>query len=360
MNSINLKRIQQAISNGSFNAPAVLVTSPENRLFASGFASSAGMHLITATESVFITDFRYIEAARAQIENTEIIMIDRGQKYSALINGAAKRLGVDTVAFEDVTMTAAEAETYKKNFCFGLVPAGNAFSNLRAVKNEHELALMRRAQKITDEAFLDVLTAIHAGMTEREIRAELIYRLYRHGGDGLSFDPVVVGGPNSSLPHGHATDRPVENGEFLTMDFGVLCEGYCSDMTRTVCIGTPSDEMRHVYDTVLEAQLLGLQVAKANLHWQRECDGVVRQFITDRGFGPNFGHGLGHGLGIEVHESLDHDPEKPGFAPVNGVVSVEPGIYLEGKFGVRIEDCVILKDGGNENMTSSPKELICL
>lgn len=360
MNSINLKRIQSSISSGRFGAPAVLVTSPENRLFASGFASSAGMHLITEDSSVFITDFRYIEAARAGIENTEIIMIQRGQRYSDLINDAAKRLGADKVAFEDVTMTAAEAETYKKNFTFEMVPAGNAFSNLRAVKNEYELSLMRRAQEITDAAFADVLGAIHAGMTEREVRAELIYRLYRHGGDALSFDPVVVGGPNSSLPHGHATDRPIENGEFLTMDFGVLYGGYCSDMTRTVCIGKPTDEMRRIYDIVLEAQLLGLEVAKANLHWGRECDGVVRQFITEKGYGPNFGHGLGHGLGIEVHESLDFDPEKPGIAPVNGVVSVEPGIYLEGKFGVRIEDCVILKDGGNENLTKSPKELICI
>ena len=360
MNSINLKRIQTAISEGRFNAPAVLVTSPENRLFASGFASSAGMHLITEKDSVFITDFRYIEAARAGIENTEIIMIERGQKYSALINDAAARLGVDSVAYEDVTMTAAEARTYEKNFTFNMVPAGDVFSNLRAVKNEYELELMRKAQSITDAAFNDVRGAIRAGMTEREIRAELIYRLYLHGGDALSFDPVVVGGPNSSLPHGHATDRPVNNGEFLTMDFGVLYGGYCSDMTRTVCFGEPSAEMREIYDIVLQAQKLGLETAKAGLHWGRECDGVVREFIAGYGYGPNFGHGLGHGLGIEVHESLDFDPEKPGVVPENGVVSVEPGIYLEGKFGVRIEDCVVLKDGGNENLTKSPKELICL
>ncbi|MBQ1955967.1 MAG: M24 family metallopeptidase [Clostridia bacterium] len=257
-------------------------------------------------------------------------------------------------------MTASDSKNYEKNFSFSMIPAGNAFSNLRAVKNEYELSLMKKAQEITDAAFADVLNHIHAGMTEREIRAELIYCLYRHGGDALSFDPVVVGGPNSSLPHGHATDRPVSNGEFLTMDFGVLYGGYCSDMTRTVCIGKPTDEMKNIYDIVLEAQLLGLKTAKAGLHWGRECDGVVREFISNHGYGPNFGHGLGHGLGIEVHESLDFDPDLPGIAPENGVVSVEPGIYLEGKFGVRIEDCVILKADGNENMTKSPKELICL
>ncbi len=360
MSSINLGRIQDAIASGKFGASAVLVTSPENRLFTTGFSSSAGMHLITANTSLFITDFRYIEAARAAICDTEIVMIERGQKYSALINSAVKRLGIDEVAFEDTAVTASEAEVYKKNFEFTLVPAGNAFAHLRAVKNEHELDLMRHAQKITDAAFADLLGAIRAGMTEREIRAELIYRLYKFGADGLSFDPIVVGGPNSSLPHGVATDRPVQNGEFLTMDFGVLYRGYCSDMTRTVCIGQPSDEMRHIYNTVLEAQLLGLKTARAGLHWVRECDGVVREFIASKGYGPNFGHGLGHGLGIEVHESLDYDAEKPGIAPENGVVSVEPGIYLEGKFGVRIEDCVILKDGGNENMTKSPKELICI
>ena len=360
MNSINLQRIQTALSRGLFGAPAVLITSPENRLFASGFASSAGMHLITERESIFITDFRYIEAAKASIENTDIIMIQRGQKYSDLINETAKRLGISEAAYEDVTMTASEAKNYESSLSFKMIPAGSAFSNLRAVKNEHELSLMRKAQEITDAAFADVLTRIHAGMTEREIRAELIYCLYRHGGDALSFDPVVVGGPNSSLPHGHATDRPVSEGEFLTMDFGVLYGGYCSDMTRTVCFGKPSNEMKNIYDIVLKAQLLGLKTAKAGLHWSRECDGVVREFISGFGYGPNFGHGLGHGLGIEVHESLDFDPELPGIAPENGVVSVEPGIYLEGKFGVRIEDCVILKPDGNENMTKSPKELICL
>lgn len=360
MKCTNILRMQNAVREGKFPASAVLVTSHENRLFSTEFSSSAGVHIVTAEKSVFITDFRYIEAANASIPDTEIVMIERGQSYSELINKYAQALGITEMAYEDTTMTVSVFGAYQKNLKPRLVPAGKAFAYLRAVKNETELEYMRRAQQIADDAFADLLGVLRAGMTEREIQSELIYRLYKHGADSLSFEPIVVGGPNSSLPHGKSTDRTVQSGEFVTMDFGALYRGYCSDMTRTVAFGTPSDEMTRVYEIVLSAQKLGLETAAAGLHWMDECDGVVRKYIAEKGFGPNFGHGLGHGLGIEIHENLDFAADKPGITPENGVVSVEPGIYIPGKFGVRIEDCVILRRGGNENMTKSPKELIVI
>ncbi|MBQ5973648.1 MAG: aminopeptidase P family protein [Oscillospiraceae bacterium] len=354
----NLKRLQSALRDGKFRAGAVLVTSHENRLFSTGFSSTAGAHIVTPDASVFLTDFRYIEAATAAIADTEVHMMERGQTYADRINEVCRRLGVGELAYEDTTMTVAERDAFAARLEPRMTPAGKAFSHLRAVKNEAELENMRRAQRITDAALAELLPTLRLGMTEREIQSELIYRLYRCGADGLSFDPIVVSGPNSSLPHGKATDRVVGPGEFVTMDFGVLCRGYCSDMTRTVCFGEPTAEMREVYELVLRAQRLGLDTARAGLHYAREYDGVVRRFLTDAGFGPNFGHGLGHGLGIEIHESLDFDDEHPGIMPENGVVSCEPGIYLAGRFGVRIEDCVVLMRDGCENLTKSPKELL--
>ena len=216
---------------------------------------------------------------------------------------------------------------------------------------------MRKAQEITDKAFSEVLTRIKAGMTEKQLQAELIYCLYKNGGEGLSFDPIVVSGPNTSLPHGVAGDRVIQEGDFITMDFGVLYQGYCSDMTRTVAVGYVTEEMRKVYDTVLQAQKAGLAATKPGATG-REIDGAARQLITDAGYGQYFGHGYGHCLGLKVHERPSCSPGNQKPMEVNMVSSAEPGIYLPGKFGVRIEDVVIFTEDGYENITASPKNLI--
>lgn len=355
----NIAIISSAIRENQFPAEAILLTSRENRLYASAFSSSAGMLLITTEKSVFITDFRYYEAACASIRSAKVYLISRNEKYTDVLNRLFAEENIAAVCFENTAMPCSEYESLARTLNAKLLPLGNRLNFLRAQKQEHELLKMQKAQDITDAAFSNVLGKIKPGMTEKEIKAELIYELYRCGGAGLSFDPIVVSGQNGSLPHGHATDRVVGNDDFLTMDFGVIYGGYCSDMTRTIALGTPSGEMRKVYQIVFEANLLGLEMAKAGVYW-RDVDKRVRDFIAGFGYGDYFGHGLGHGLGIEVHESLDFDPERPGLTPVNGVVSVEPGIYLPGKFGVRIEDCVILKENGNINLAHSPKELIVL
>lgn len=359
MSDINMKRLATALHDGRIKTDGVLLTSPVNRRFAIDFASSAGMVLVTPEHSAFITDFRYIEAARASACAERIIMIERGKKYADIVNELCDEFSIDSLSYEDDTMTVREHTQIARQLHTSLVPAGSIYTQLRACKQDFELDHMRAAQKIADKAFDAVLGQIHAGMTEKQLEAKLIYEMYSAGADGLSFDPIVVSGPNSSLPHGRAGQRVISDGDFVTMDFGVLHNGYCSDMTRTVAIGHVTDEMRKIYEIVTEAQNIGLQQARAGVSWL-EVDGAARKYITDCGYGDCFGHGLGHGLGLEIHESLMYDPEHPTLTPVNGVVSVEPGIYLPGKFGVRIEDCVILRKDGNENLMSAPKQLIIL
>ena len=358
-NDINLRRIQTALSEGKIAADAILLTSHINRYFATGFPSSAGMVLITAENCLFATDFRYFEAAQNALPHIELKMIQRGEKYTDLMNAKIDAWKIGKLAFEDGETSVAQYNALKDALKAELVPLGQQINYLRAAKTEEELENMRKAQAITDAAFEKVLEDIHVGMTEKEIEAKLIYHLYNCGGEKLSFDPIVVSGPNSSLPHGSATDRVVQSGEFVTMDFGVLYHGYCSDMTRTVAVGGASDEMKKIYEIVLEAQAIGLREARAGRKWS-EVDAAARNYIAEQGYGEYFGHGLGHGLGLEVHESLSYSEETADMTPVNGVVSCEPGIYLPGKFGVRIEDCVILKDGGCENLTKAKKNLLIL
>ena len=358
-NDTNLRRIQAALKDGRIAADAILLSSSINRYFATGFPSSAGMVLIAPEKCLFITDFRYFEAAQNALPHIELKMIQRGEKYTDLINAKFDEWQIKKIAFEDGETSVAQYESLKAALTAELVALGQQLNYLRAAKTECELDNMRKAQEITDAAFEKVLEDIHVGMTEKEIEAKLIYHLYNCGGEKLSFDPIVVSGPNSSLPHGHATDRVVQDGDFVTMDFGVLYHGYCSDMTRTVAVGSATDEMREIYNIVLEAQAIGLREARAGRKWS-EVDGAAREYIASKGYGEYFGHGLGHGLGLEVHESLTYSADTGDLTPVNGVVSCEPGIYLPGKFGVRIEDCVILKDGGCENLTKAKKNLLIL
>ena len=218
---------------------------------------------------------------------------------------------------------------------------------------------MRKAQQITDRAFSEVLSRVKSGMTEKQLQAELIYSLYKNGADGLAFDPIVVSGPNTSLPHGVATDRVIREGDFVTMDFGAAYQGYCSDMTRTVAVGYATEEMEKVYNTVLQAQLAGIAATKAGV-LGKDIDKAARDVIAAAGYGEYFGHGYGHCIGMECHESPNANPSGDKIMEENMVSSAEPGIYLPGKFGVRIEDLVIFTADGCENITKSPKNLIIL
>jgi len=335
----------------------LLLTSRYSRLYSAEYDIAEGVAIVTKKGCRYFTDSRYIEAAENGLQGYEVIMVDREHPYVKLINEAIEEFGVTKLGFEEDYLNVAEFRYYEKGLNAELVPMNKAIHKFRQIKEEWELNLMRRAQEITDKAFSEVLGRIQVGMTEKELQAELIYCLYKNGADNTSFDPIVVSGPNTSLPHGVAGDRVIQKGDFITMDFGALYCGYCADMTRTVAVGYATEEMEKVYNTVLEAQMAGIAATKAGVTG-KEIDGAARKVIADAGYGKYFGHGYGHCLGMEVHEAPGVNPSGETVMEENMIASAEPGIYLPGKFGVRIEDVLIFKENGYEDITHSPKNLI--
>ena len=218
---------------------------------------------------------------------------------------------------------------------------------------------MVAAQRIAERALDQILGEIRPGVTEKEIAARLQYLMLHYGASDMSFDPIVVSGPNGSLPHGVPSERVIGRGEFVTMDFGCVYRGYCSDMTRTVAVGFATEEMQTVYNTVLAAQKAGIAAAKAGVTG-REVDGAARAVIEAAGYGDCFGHSFGHGVGVEIHEAPNASPMNDKPLPAGAVISAEPGIYLPGRLGVRIEDVILLTEEGCRNMTKAPKELLVL
>ncbi len=338
---------------------AVLLTSESNCYYATGFLGE-GAALVTRKGSWYFTDSRYTEAAEKAIGGAAAIgEISREKPFSALINGALEASGAKTVGFEEERMTVAEHAAYTKKLSAALTPASALMTELRGSKDEDELAYMIAAQRIAEGALAQILTEIRPGMTERAIAARLDYLMVSAGAEKTSFDTIVASGPNGSMPHAVPGMRQVQQGDFITMDFGCVYHGYCSDMTRTVALGQPSDEMRRVYDIVLQAQLAGIAAAKAGVTGAA-IDGAARQVITDAGYGAYFGHSFGHSLGIDIHEAPNASPANDKPMPENAVVSAEPGIYLPGKFGVRIEDVMVLRPQGAEVIIRAPKALLVL
>ena len=356
MNSI--ERIQEILKERGLDG--LLLTDEKNQRYAAGFAFTDGAVLVGREKAWLVTDSRYIEAAeKAAAAGMTVWLYDRERPLMERLKEAVREAGMERLAAEDGKLSHRDYLGYEKALGMELLPAGELMPQLRAAKTEEEIDAMRAAQAIAEQALEDVLGLIRPGMTEKQVMAELVYRTLRYGSEGNSFDPIVVSGPNTSLPHGVPGDRVIQRGDFVTMDFGCLKDGYCSDMTRTVAIGEASDEMRNVYDIVLQAQLAGIAVARAGIPG-KEIDAAARKVITEAGYGPYFGHGFGHSLGLDIHESPSANlrGEKP--MPVGAVCSAEPGIYLPGRFGVRIEDVMILREKGCEVITKAPKKLIIL
>ena len=345
----------RSLLNGEVDG--LLLTSRYSRHYGAEFDIAEGVAIVTKKGCRYFTDSRYIESAENGIKGFEVLDVNRTIGYVKRLNDAIADFEVTTLGYEENYLTAAELQGYERELHAKLVPFNKEINGFRGVKEAWELERMRKAQDITDKAFAEVLGRIKVGMTELELQAELIYCLYKNGGQGLSFDPIVVSGPNTSLPHGVAGDRRIQEGDFITMDFGVLYQGYCSDMTRTVAVGYATEEMKKVYDTVLKAQLAGIAATKAGVSG-KAIDAAARQVITDAGYGAYFGHGYGHSLGLEIHEAPNANAGNESPMPAGAVASAEPGIYLPGKFGVRIEDVTIYLEDGCEDITHSPKNLI--
>jgi Xaa-Pro aminopeptidase len=322
------------------------------------------MVLITRDSACLIVDSRYILAASENVSLT-------GSEFSVHLTSAAngsftdiarKFLNIEQitrVGFEDEYVSFAESETLREKLKAELVPCGQILRELRAVKSEGEILRLRAAQELTDEVFSDMLAVIRPGVTEKRVAAELTYRTLLKGALNVSFDPIVASGANSAKPHAVPTDRELRRGDFVTLDFGCILDGYCSDMTRTIALGEVSEERRMVYETVLRAQEAGISAALPQVSGKAVHEAAA-QVIADAGYGAFFGHGFGHGVGLEIHESPNASPSWDKPLPENAVISAEPGIYLPDKFGVRIEDVIVIRHSGAESITHSEKSLIVL
>lgn len=352
----NLEKMQSVLND---SLDALLLTSKVSRLYAARYDVDEGVAVIGRNQSYYFTDSRYIEMAEANLHGFTVREVAGQNSYTKLINEALADLGAKNLGVEEEYLTHAEYLSYEKVLNAALIPCQKEIFKFRTVKEDWEVEHMLKAQEITDRTFTELLDVIKPGMTERELNAELIYRLYKHGADGLSFIPIVVSGPNTSIPHGVPGERKIQEGDFVTMDFGCIVNGYCSDMTRTVAVGFVSEEMAKVYDTVLQAQLAGIAATKAGVTGQ-QIDGAARKVIEDAGYGEYFTHSYGHSLGIEIHEAPFCNKRNDQPMPAGAVSSAEPGIYIPGKFGVRIEDVVVINENDCTVITKSPKNLIII
>lgn len=335
------------------------MTGNSNRFYLTGFNSSAGLVLITKEKAVFLIDFRYYEKAKAVVKTAQTVLSENAYKQvlELLKKENIKQLFLDAAnvnldTFANLKTALEGVEVLESN------KISNAIKELRALKDKKEIESIKSAQAITDKAFSYILERIEIGKTEKEIALDLEFFARQNGSEGVAFDFIVVSGENSSLPHGVPTDREIKAGDFITMDFGAKWGGYCSDMTRTVAISCVSEEQQRVYNTVLKSQQMALERIKSGAVC-KDIDAVARDFIN-KDFAGAFGHGLGHSLGIDIHENPAFNTRDNTILKSGMVLTVEPGIYLENKFGVRIEDTVIVTETAYENITKSEKELIIL
>ncbi|MFC0277213.1 M24 family metallopeptidase [Enterococcus devriesei] len=336
---------------------AYLVTSPANLRYLTNFTGTAGMALITLEQAFFITDFRYIEQASEQIQGMTIIQ-HQGDIVSEILK-LMESESVNVLGFEDAVMTYADYSIFEEVIDAELAPASGLIEKLREQKDDGEIAIIEKACAIADEGFDHVLKMIRPGMTEIEVANQLDFYMRSLGASGTSFETIVASGARSALPHGVASEKMIEQGDLITLDFGCVYQGYVSDITRTFAIGDPGQQLKDIYQIVLEAQKKVLEVAQAGVTGS-QLDAVARDFISEAGYGEAFGHSTGHGIGMEIHEGPNISRSNDEPLMEGNVITDEPGIYLPGLGGVRIEDDLVILAEGNRILTQSPKELIIL
>lgn len=336
----------------------ILITKRENYTYLSGFTGSSAYLVITSDSADLITDFRYIEQATKQAPLFNIIKYKGNVAIE--INNALKRNNVEKLGFESIDLTYDKYEDYSSKFeVKELIPLKNIIESIRMIKDSEELQFIKKAVEIADGAFLNVLPLIKPGILETEVSAEIEYFMKKQGAQGSSFQTIVASGARSAMPHGVASNKEIKNGDVIIMDYGAIYQGYCSDITRTIFLGKPDEKMTKIYDIVLRAQKEALNGAHKGLKG-REIDSIAREIINNSGYEKNFGHGLGHGVGLEIHEEPRFAPSDDNTMENGMVVTVEPGIYVEGYGGVRIEDMIVIKDDQPEILTRATKELIVL
>lgn len=355
-----IQKLQKALFSQNDAAEGYLITSPVARRYLLGFSSTAGTGLILEDAAYFIVDFRYYEMACHAIQGCKVLL---QENLAEQVKQLCAKHHAATLGVEEQTMTLSEYDGLTQSLTgLTLVRDGKlsaAINRLRLIKDADEIQAIAAAQALSEEAYTDLLGILKEGMTEKQIALELDFRMRRLGAEDVSFETIVAAGPHSASPHAHPSDYAVQKGDLITMDFGALLNGYHADMTRTVAIGEPGEKKRHLYQTVLTAQLEALKAMGPGKEFSA-MDRVARRIIDNAGYRGCFGHSLGHGVGVEIHEGPNLAPRSQGVLKEGMVVSCEPGIYLEGQYGARIEDLVAITPEGCWNLNRTSKELICL
>lgn len=336
----------------------MLIESASNRRYITGFTGTAGTVLISKNQAKLITDFRYVEQAGAQAAGFEIV---RGSKASMIqqIADEASKMNMTKLGFEKEHLTFGAYQKFQNEIAAELVPVAGVLENLRMVKSETEIGFLRTAAQIADTSFAEILEYIRPGLTEKEIANTLESTLRKHGADSSAFNLIVVSGHRSALPHGLASEKIIENGDMLTLDFGAYYKGYRSDITRTIAIGEPDAQLHDIYQIVLEAEMKCIALLKPGTLCS-EIDIFTHHYIESLGYGDYFGHGTGHGIGLDIHEEPFFSTTSEKILAPGMIVTVEPGIYIPNLGGVRIEDDVLITDSGHEIITNASRELIVL
>ncbi len=343
------------LSNLFRKCDAVLITSPHNMLYFSGFSGGEGAVVIAKNQRTVFTDSRYTEQALNEVKGFDVTETN---DYLGAACRFFEKNSLSLVAFEDDEMSVSQYNRLENLFDGGkFLPSSGEIRTMRMVKTDSELEKIRRAEKIGCKAFEHILDFIKPGVPERDIALEIEYFMKKQGASGLSFDTIAISGKRTSLPHGVPTDKKIESGDFVTLDFGCVLDGYCSDMTRTVVVGKATDEQKRIYNIVKRAQQIGLDKICEGVQCS-DVDMAARDYITACGYGQYFRHSLGHGVGLLVHEFPTLSPKSEIVLDKNMVVSCEPGIYIPDFGGVRIEDLVAVTKDGCENLTPVTKELI--
>ena len=344
-------RIEKLLNNIGAGR-AAFISGGANIRYYSGFTSEDAFLMISENRQMLITDSRYYVQARQQSPDFELVKLEDG--WGKIFASVSE----DEIAFEENIITCGFYDRLKKKAGKkSFIRMQKEIESPRRNKDEGEIKLISEAEEIGSRAFLQIIEVLHAGMTERDVALKLEYYMKKQGATALSFDTIAASGVRSSMPHGTATDKIIEKGELLTLDFGCVYEGYCSDMTRTVVIGEPDARQKEIYDTVLAAQNAAIEGLYQGIACS-EADELARKVIRDAGYGDNFGHSLGHSVGLEIHESPNLSPKSRDELENGNVLSVEPGIYIDGWGGVRIEDLIAVVDGRIVNLTTAPKNLI--
>ena len=344
------------------NVDATLVISEKNRLYFTGFASTFGyLVLLHGNKNIFITDPRYYDMAQSlEKDGVQVVQITNGIGATDTLNDIFKQLGIKTVGYEDTELTVSEFRTLTEKLNgVELVPVGKDINFVRSFKTETEIDYIRKAQAITDIAFSKILEVIKPGITEIDIAIELEYLMAKNGAEGLAFDTIIASGVNSSKPHAHPSNKVIELGDPVTMDFGARYHGYCSDMTRTVFVGDPSEELRKIYNVVLLAQKMGINNAYCGMTG-KELDSLCREVIKSNGYEEYFTHGTGHSLGIDIHETPSANMRSTDTLRAKQFITCEPGIYIPKVGGVRIEDLLLIEEDNVIDLTTSDKNIIIL